>query len=178
MALGMEIGLGQVHTLLDGDTAPLPKRGKAPPPQFSSIFIVAKRLDESRCRLVCRPLPRRLCVRWGPSPLPQKASAYATLCSMWTQLPPEKGTLTPTQFLAYVFCGQMAGWMKKLLCTAVDLGPRPHCTRRGPSSHERGTAAPLFLAHVYCGNGRPSQLLLSSCLGYSVHVYNKLFTLH
>ena len=22
--------------------------------------------------------------------------------------------------------------------------PRPHCTRRGPSSHERGTAAPLF----------------------------------
>jgi len=22
---------------------------------------------------------------------------------------------------------------------------------------------PLFLAHVYCGHGRPSQLLLSSC---------------
>ena len=28
---------------------------------------------------------------------------------------------------------------------------------------ERGTAAPLFSAHVYCGYGRPSQLLLSSC---------------
>jgi len=41
--------------------------------------------------------------------------------------------------------------------------PRPHCIRRGPSSHERGTAAPLFSAHVYCGHGRPSQLLLSSC---------------
>ena len=41
--------------------------------------------------------------------------------------------------------------------------PRPHCTRRGPSSCERGTAAPLFSAHVYCGHGRPSQLLLSSC---------------
>ena len=36
--------------------------------------------------------------------------------------------------------------------------PRPHCVRRGPSS-----AAYLFSAHVYCGHGRPSQLLLSSC---------------
>ena len=41
--------------------------------------------------------------------------------------------------------------------------PRPHCTRRGPRSRERGTAAPLFSAHVYCGHGRPSQLLLISC---------------
>ena len=45
--------------------------------------------------------------------------------------------------------------------------PRPHCTRRGPSSRERGTAAPLFWAHVYCGHGRPSQLLLSSCSNYT-----------
>jgi len=35
---------------------------------------------------------------------------------------------------------------------------RPHCPRRGPSSRERGTAAPLFSVHVYCGHGRPSQL--------------------
>jgi len=42
---------------------------------------------------------------------------------------------------------------------------RPHCTRRGPSSRKKGTAAPpLFSAHVYCGHVRPSQLLLSSCI--------------
>jgi len=41
--------------------------------------------------------------------------------------------------------------------------PRPHCIRRGPSSREKSTAAPLFSAHVYCGHGRPFQLLLSSC---------------
>jgi len=41
--------------------------------------------------------------------------------------------------------------------------PRLHSTRRGPISRERGTAAPFFSAHVYCGHGRPSQLLLSSC---------------
>jgi len=40
--------------------------------------------------------------------------------------------------------------------------PKPHCVRPGPSSpRERGTD-PLFSAHVYCGDGSPSQLLLSS----------------
>jgi len=44
----------------------------------------------------------------------------------------------------------------------VDLGPG-HCARWRPSSppRERGTATPLFSAHVYCDHGRPSQLLLS-----------------
>ena len=37
---------------------------------------------------------------------------------------------------------------------------------------ERGTAAPLFLAHVYCGHGRPSQLLLSSCCENKVRMSN------
>ena len=37
--------------------------------------------------------------------------------------------------------------------------PRPHFVRRGPSSPgERGTAVPLFPAHVYCGHGRPSHV--------------------
>jgi len=50
----------------------------------------------------------------------------------------------------------------------MDMGrsrprPRPHCTRWGRSSRERGRAVPLFSTHVYCGHGRPSQLLLSSC---------------
>ena len=31
MALGMEVGLGPVHIVLDGDTAPLPKNGAEPP---------------------------------------------------------------------------------------------------------------------------------------------------
>ena len=42
---------------------------------------------------------------------------------------------------------------------------RPHCVRRGPSSAPAKGAQhrPPFSAHVYCGHGRPSQLLLSSC---------------
>ena len=74
---------------------------------------------------------------------------------------PLKGAQTPS--FQFVYCGQMAGWMKMPLGTEVDLG-RPHCIRRGvPALRERGTAASLFSAHVYCGHGRPSQLLLSSC---------------
>ena len=53
MALGTEVGLGPVHIVLDGDTAPLFKEGTEPP-NFRPIFIVAKRLDASRCHLVWR----------------------------------------------------------------------------------------------------------------------------
>jgi len=51
MALGMEVGLGPGHIVLDGDPAPLPKKGPEPPPIFGPS-IVAKRLDASRCHLV------------------------------------------------------------------------------------------------------------------------------
>ena len=46
MKLGMEIGLGPSHIVLDGDPAPLPKRGTAL--NFRSMSLVAKRLDGSR----------------------------------------------------------------------------------------------------------------------------------
>ena len=41
------------------------------------------------------------CVRWGPS------------------YPRTEGTPTTTQFLAHVYCGQMAGWMNMPLGTEV-----------------------------------------------------------
>ena len=41
-----------------------------------------------------RPQTRRLCVRWGPSPLP------------------EKGGRDPQKFSSHVCCGQLARWIK------------------------------------------------------------------
>ena len=41
--------------------------------------------------------------------------------------------------------------------------PRAHCIRWRPSSPRKGHSIPLLSARVYCGHGRPSQLLLSSC---------------
>jgi len=52
MALGMEVGLGPGYIVLDGDPAPLPKKGGSTP-NFRPISIVAKRLDGLRCHLVC-----------------------------------------------------------------------------------------------------------------------------
>jgi len=54
--------------------------------------------------------------------------------------------------------------MKAPLGTEVDLGPGHIVLDGVPALRERSTAAPpLFQAHVYCGHGRPSQLLVSSC---------------
>ena len=53
--------------------------------------------------------------------------------------------------------------MKTPLGTEVDLGPGHIVLDEVPALRERGTTAPLFSAHVYCGHGHPSQLLLSSC---------------
>jgi len=52
------------------------------------------------------------------------------------------GTPTTTQFLAHVYCGQTAGWMKTPLGTEVDLGAG-HIVLDGVSAlRETGTAAP------------------------------------
>ena len=54
MKLGVQVGLGHGHIVLDGDPAPSPKGGGASLPYFWRISIVAKRLDSSRCHLVWR----------------------------------------------------------------------------------------------------------------------------
>jgi len=49
--LGMEVGLGPGHMVLDGDPAPPPPKGHSPP-NFWPMSVVAKHLDGSRCYLV------------------------------------------------------------------------------------------------------------------------------
>jgi len=51
MPLGMEVGFGPGDFVLDGEPAPLPKKGTEPP-NFRPTLIVAKWLDASRCHLV------------------------------------------------------------------------------------------------------------------------------
>jgi len=52
MKLGMEVGLGPDHIVLDGDPAPPPKKGTGP--NLWPMSVVAKQLDGSGCRLVGR----------------------------------------------------------------------------------------------------------------------------
>jgi len=87
VALGMEVGLGSGRIVLDGDLGPLPpkKRGRAHP-NFRPIFVVAKRwMHQDATWYGGMPQPMRLCVRWGPTPLPKKGRA--------------------PQFSAHVYCG-------------------------------------------------------------------------
>jgi len=73
----------------------------------------------------------------------------------------------PKSASAHVCCGQTAGSIKMPLGRDVDLGPgRPgHTALDGdPAPPERGTAATLlFDPCLLWQNGRPVQLLLSSC---------------
>ena len=138
-----------------------------------------------------RPQPRRHCVRWGPSSPPLKRHSpnfrpMSVVCQTagWTKMslgmelglgllprrlfvrwgpssPRKKGTVPHPIFGPCLLWPN--GWMDE---DATWYGSRPkprprsHCIRRGPSWH---SSRPLFSAHVYCGHGRPSQLLLSSC---------------
>ena len=69
------------------------------------------------------PRPTRHCVRCGPS------------------YPQNKGHTHPTQFLAHVCCGQMAGWMKTPLGTEVDLDPG-HIALNGIPAPAKGAQQP------------------------------------
>jgi len=145
MALGMEVGLGPGHIVLDGDPAPLPKMG-----QFSAHFYCGQTavciripigtevklslgdivLDGDPahpplkghtpyCRpmsIVAKPLdgmPLGMKVDLGPG----------DFVFYGAQLPSEKKGTAPIQFLAHVYCGQTAGWIKMPLGTEVNLGP-------------------------------------------------------
>jgi len=78
--------------------------------------------------------------------------------------PRKKGTLTPPNFWPVSIVAKR--WMDEdvTLGTEVDIDTGHIVLDVVPAVRERRTAAPppLF-AHVYCGHGRPPQLLLSSC---------------
>jgi len=145
MPLGTEVGLDPGDFVLDGDPAP-PKRWHSP--QFSAhVDIVAKRLDGSRCQLVGgRPRPRRHRVRWGRSS--QKKDALPAIfgrCLLWPN-----------------------GWMDQD-ATWYGGRPRPGTLLDGaqtPPPPQKKGMPPIFGPYLLRPNGRPSQLLLSSCFSF------------
>jgi len=86
------------------------------------------------------------CLLWPYSGMDQDATWYRggprlmPHCARWELSSRRKKGDSP-QLLAHVSCGQMG----------TQLPPR------------KGHGSPLFSAHIYCGHGRPSQLLLSPC---------------
>ena len=147
MPIGMEVGLGPGNFVFDGGPATPRRKGTAAThPIFGPCLLWRSCwMDQDATWYGGNRLPRRRCVRWGRSSS-------------------RKGAQPPVFGLSvYVYCGQTVGWMKTPLGMEVDLDPGHTVLDGVPALRERGTAAPFFSAHVYCGHGRPSQLLLSTC---------------
>ena len=73
LVLGMEVGLSPGYFVLDEDPTPLPKGEGAAPQIFGPCLLRPNGwMGEAGTWHGGRPQPRRLCVRWGPSPLPPK----------------------------------------------------------------------------------------------------------
>jgi len=106
MSLGMELGLGQGDFVLDGDATPPPQKVGGAPHIFGPCLLWPNGwMNKAGTWHGGRPQPRRPCVRWGPSPLPQK------------------GAEPPPQFSAHFYCAQTAGCIKMPLGMDVGLSP-------------------------------------------------------
>jgi len=66
MTLGMEVGLGQGYIVLDGNPAPLPKKG-AEPPNFQLIFYCGQTAGCIKMPLGTEVDLGASHIRWGPS---------------------------------------------------------------------------------------------------------------
>jgi len=110
-----------------------------------SMSIVAKRLDGSRSNLA------------GGRPLPWPH------CYMGTQPPSPKGALLAPNFRPMPVVAIRLDGSRWHLAGGRPR-PRPHCVRWGRSSPSpKGVQPPIFGPCLLWLNGRPSQLLLSTC---------------
>jgi len=137
---GMQVGLSPSHIVLDGDPAPgsLQKGGQYPP--LPGIFGSCM-LWPNGCMDHKMPVGREV----GLSP------GYIVLHGDICTPSPLKGAQKP-HFLARVYCGQTAEWIKMTLGTEVGL-ISGHIVLDGDLTppRKRGTAAPHFSAHVCYG---------------------------
>jgi len=67
MPLGMEIGFGPGHIMLDGDSHPPPKKGHSPPLFGPCLLWPNGWMDQDATWYEGRPRPRPHCVVWGSS---------------------------------------------------------------------------------------------------------------
>jgi len=140
MTLGMEVELGPVHIVLDGDTAPLPKREQSP--QFSAHLYLWQNcwMHQDATWYGGRPQPRRLCVRWGPSPYPKVAEPHPIFGPrlLWPNDCMDQENFGPCLLWPNGWMDEDAAW--------YESRPRlrPHCSRRGPSFREGAQQLPSF----------------------------------
>ena len=122
MELGMEVGLSPGHIVLDGEPAPLPKKGAEPHPIFGPRLLWPNGcMDQDATWYGGRSLPIRDIV-FLMDPATRR----------------KKGTPTPPNFWPMSIVAKMAGWLKT---PEVDLGPR-HIVLDGVPAPAKGAQQP------------------------------------
>jgi len=135
MKLGLEVGLGPGHIVLDENSAPPQKGGTAPCPILADVLWPNGFMDQDATWYWGRLRPRPHSVAWGPSSSPLKRGTAApnfwpmSVVVKWLDghivldgdRPTPKGA--QPQFSADVCCCQAAGWINVPLGTEADLCP-------------------------------------------------------
>jgi len=141
----MEVGLGPGHVVLDGDPAPLPKKGAKPHPQFSAHFY-----GDQTVECITMPLgmevglsPGDFVLDGDPAPLLQKG--------------------TDPQFSAHFYCGQTVECIKMPLGMEVGLSPGDFVLDGDPAALPRKGGAPL-------PNSRPMSIVAKRLDGSRWHL--------
>jgi len=132
MPLGRQVGLSKRHCGSWGPSSPSPKWEQSPFANFRPCLLWPDCwMDHDVTWRGGRSRPRPYCARWGPScPSPKVHSP---------------------QFLAYICCGQMAGWIKMPLGREIGLSPSDIVLDGDPAPPRPKVAEPQFSSHVYCG---------------------------
>ena len=121
MALGMEVSLNPGDFMLDGDPAPLPKKGVEPPPEFSAHGHFGQTAG------------------WIKTAL---GTEMGLVLDMDPALLPQKGAELPPQFSAHFYCGQTVGCVKMPLCMEVGLSPGVFVLNWDPAPSQKGADSP------------------------------------
>jgi len=142
MPLGIEVGLGTGDFVLDGDPAPLPKKGRSPQIFGPCLLWPNGWMDQDGTWHGSRPQSRRLGVEVGLS--------LGDFVLDGDPAPSPKGAEPPPQFSAHFYCCQTAGCIKMPLGMEVGLSPVDFMLDGDPAPSPQKGGASQFSAHVYC----------------------------
>ena len=139
MKLGMQVGLGPGHIVLDRDPACLPKKGAEPPIQFLAHFYCDQTAG-------CTKMPLGIELILSPGDIVLDGD----------QPPSPKRGRSPHKKSVHVYCGQTAGWIKIVVGMEVGLSLRDFILDgdTGPLPQKGGGAlSPIFGPFILRPNG-------------------------